>query len=248
MIIGIPAFGSPTVILNKAYIDYIHNSGFTPLIINEHNSLSMMADMCDGLLLPGGGDLDPIYYYDNNSSAYNVNPEKDNFERNLMYEFKDSEKPIFAICRGFQLMAREFVVDNFNVELSYYQHISGHSQTGDKKAARNIASHFVRYDIDSLYGDHKDDVNGIDIIAVNSMHHQGIVLKDSKVEVGDTLIEDPLEIIITAVAYNNTPSDTVGIVEGLEIPSMKISGVQWHPEELNDVNLLRHAMEKYKNE
>ena len=56
-----------------------------------------------GLLLIGGGDILPAYY-GGNIPSYNVNFVKDKLEFNLLHRFIGENKPVLAICRGFQLV------------------------------------------------------------------------------------------------------------------------------------------------
>ena len=67
---------------------------------------SLSADNIDdygGLLLIGGGDILPAYY-GGNIGCFNVNFVKDKLEFNLLYRFVRKNKPVLAICRGFQLV------------------------------------------------------------------------------------------------------------------------------------------------
>ena len=244
MIIGLPIFGDTSTFINTAYLDYISSAEFEPMLLNEYSNEERMVDMCDGLLLPGGGDLDPLYYGDNNVSSYKVDPDKDAFERNWLHRFIEAKKPILGICRGFQMVVREFVLPKFHDKLIYYQHMGGHSQTGDNKAARHLPSHFVAVDVHALY-DPESNVK-VDGIPVNSMHHQGLVArKKAKIKPGTVMSTDNMDINIVAITTYSTPSNCMCVIEGVEIPNLKITAVQWHPEELVDTDLLIHAMRKY---
>ncbi len=238
MNVGIPVYGNGTTSINTAYVEYVAAAGYEPIIITDHNNVEALVDFCDALMLPGGGDIDPIHYLDNNISSYNTDPYKDSFERGCLQTFIEAEKPIFGICRGFQLIAREFILPCD--KLIYYQHISGHSQTGDNKTARYNPSHFVSADTNRLYNTNNN--NAVNHIAVNSMHHQGVVLKQkSGIKVGDSIEVGDIKVFITALTNHNAPQHSSGIVEAFNIPDMKITAVQWHPEELTDIELLEAA-------
>ena len=56
-----------------------------------------------GLLLVGGGDVLPAFYR-GDVPARNVNFVKDKLEFNLLHCFIGENKPVLAICRGFQLV------------------------------------------------------------------------------------------------------------------------------------------------
>ena len=242
--VGIPIFGEKSANLNTAYINYVANAGYLPVLINNHNiEDDRLLNACDALMLPGGIDVDPLHYYEDNVSSINVNPSKDDFERNLLYTFINSGKKVFGICRGFQLIIREALFEDvaLRTKLHFYQHVGGHSQK-DNGVARPCYSHTVRLAEKHLYGNGEDIASG----RVNSMHHQALVLpsrKDTKeIEVGSTIGGNTYNIAITAASYKNVPSKAKFIVEGFQIEGLGVSAVQWHPEELEDFDLLRKAI------
>ncbi|MBQ8953579.1 MAG: gamma-glutamyl-gamma-aminobutyrate hydrolase family protein [Clostridia bacterium] len=59
---------------------------------------------CDGLLLPGGADVDPARYNQPNIAAYDVNPGLDALQWAALDSFFKAGKPILGICRGHQLL------------------------------------------------------------------------------------------------------------------------------------------------
>ena len=246
MIIGIPIFGNNAITLNRAYIEYVANyDASEPLLINDCNDIDKMCEYCDGLILPGGGDVDPIYYGNNNMSSYHTDPQKDAFEREVMHEFINNNKPIFGICRGFQLIVRELVMPYFGDYFAFYQHIGNHSQTGDNKTDRPNPSHFVSAHVKSMY-DNTYSETDVEPLAVNSMHHQGLVsYKKTGVKTGSILKCDEFELEITATTNHYVPNEVDLIIEGIKIPSLNISAVQWHPEEMLDIKLLETAMEMH---
>lgn len=76
---------------------------------------------CAGLLLPGGGDLDPALYGAPNAGSHPGDPEQDRLELALTWEFLAAGKPVLGICRGLQVV---------NVALggTLVQDLPGHSQ------------------------------------------------------------------------------------------------------------------------
>jgi len=113
--------------INVAYIDYLKKAGYMPMMIMPENFDEI--NQCGGLLLPGGTDIDPIYYSDENIGSYGTDPEKDEFERQLLFAFIEAGKPIFGICRGFQLIAREFMLSHPKSEkfITFFQHVNDHN-------------------------------------------------------------------------------------------------------------------------
>lgn len=57
---------------------------------------------CDGLLLPGGGDMEPWRYGQTNSASRGLEPERDAAELDLLEHFTAEGKPVLGICRGLQ--------------------------------------------------------------------------------------------------------------------------------------------------
>ena len=56
----------------------------------------------DALLLPGGGDLEPWRYGQENTASRNLDPERDEAELALLQDFTAAGKPVLGICRGLQ--------------------------------------------------------------------------------------------------------------------------------------------------
>lgn len=246
MIIGIPASSSKTqYFINQAYIQYVAEAGFTPFIITPEmfSNKNFVISAINGLLLPGGIDVDPIYYGEDNSSSYAVDPEKDAFERDLFYTALEHHLPIFGICRGLQLIAREYMIASaktFKVLESLYfcEHIGEHNQVDGQQLSRNIHQHFVQFSPNLLYGaaeksaEHKP---------VNSMHHQCLIVDINKKR---SLYENGFYITAWTQRGLKSPKNKAVnevVCEAFVIRNWgsRILAVQWHPEELKDLSLLR---------
>ena len=79
----------------------------------------------DGLLLCGGGDVDPSFYREKNIGSFDIDKDRDNAEIALIQRFVEQKKPIFGICRGHQII-------NVYFGGSLHQHLdSSHLHTGD---------------------------------------------------------------------------------------------------------------------
>jgi putative glutamine amidotransferase len=241
MLIAIPTNTEETSVkLNKAYVDYVLGAGFTPVLVPQSTlKMNVYADMCDGLLLPGGKDIDPMYYGENNESSYGVDPEKDLFERTLFLHFVAKNKPVFGICRGLQLIGAEFIMTNRNTigdKLVFLQHIGEHDRNNNLKVTRHWPTHFVSARNRLLYG---VDEKGWKEKAVNSMHHQYIHVNVSEKNIRDRLVVVD-GLIISAFTRIGVDAKTIGgVVEGLVIPLWNAAAVQWHPEELKDYALIQ---------
>lgn len=65
--------------------------------------LSLAGD-CDGLLLPGGTDVSPARYGQENTASRNIDLDRDRDELQLIDLFLRLERPILGICRGHQIL------------------------------------------------------------------------------------------------------------------------------------------------
>ncbi len=97
-------WGDPKLYQN--YKEALEFSGALPVFskIPEENALD-----CDGLLLPGGGDLDPERYGEKNlGESKGIEPDRDIAELALISLFSKAGKPILGICRGCQVLNAAF--------------------------------------------------------------------------------------------------------------------------------------------
>lgn len=113
------------------------------------------AALWDALLLPGGGDLEPRRYGQENTASRNLEPERDRAELALLQEFTAAGKPVLGVCRGLQTI-------NVFFGGTLAQDIPGHAalEGGEDRVhgARTAPSPLLPLCGESL--------------AVNSAHHQ----------------------------------------------------------------------------
>jgi len=198
--------------INSAYLSAVHEAGGIPVPLPpqlDDRSLSELVDRLDGLLLTGGGDLDPAVFGEPpHPTLSDVAPTRDSLEIALVRRFMEARRPILAVCRGIQVL---------NVALggSLYQDVASdpgteikHNQTGP----RDQPAHPVKV----VSGSFLARVLDREELEVNSMHHQAVKA------LGRGLLP---------VAF--APD---AIIEGVELDdpdsSHFVLGVQWHPEEL----------------
>jgi gamma-glutamyl-gamma-aminobutyrate hydrolase PuuD len=259
MKIVIPMSPSDTTFkINQAYVEYVQQAGYDPIAVFPQNDALEFAEMCDGLLLPGGIDIDPIYYGESNWGSFWCNPDKDDFERRFLWAFINESKPIFGICRGFQLIAREYIKhmgdqpvtpaaeERIDDRLIFGQDISGHDAPSRFNVWRNRPHHYVLAREDMLYGSEDKNVYQK---PVNSMHHQYLhVNMESEQLIKSNKVTPHMRA--TAWTTRGIDRDEIGVVcEGFVLKgwtNSKISAVQWHPEELKDYALLHYLFGKSK--
>lgn len=207
-IIGItPSMEGGKVFLHRSYADAVIRAGGIPLVIpfvTEPDTIRQIASCLDGLLLSGGEDIDPAYFDEEPLPGLgDVCPERDQSEVTLCQYFMKIDKPIFAICRGCQILnvaaGGDIYQDLFTQRQGLIQHI--------QRAPKSHASHQVQV----VEGTQLHRMIGAKSYRVNSFHHQAV-----------RRIAPPFVISATA---------TDGVIEAFESKEHAfIIGVQWHPE------------------
>lgn len=169
---------------------------------------------CDGLLLPGGADLDPaLYHQERSEKTGKPNTLRDTAEPELLSAFLSSGKPILGICRGIQMLNTYFGGTLFQdiKDVQNCQHMDFLS--------RARFTHPVSIE----EGTHLFEIFRQSSVPVNSMHHQAID------KVGDGLI-------VSAKSAD-------GFVEGIELKDYGFCvGVQWHPEHMSAKSPAQQAL------
>lgn len=162
-----------------------------------------------GLLLTGGGDVKPELYGDRPHPTFDpAEPGRDEYEIELVQRAFEHDLPIFAICRGVQLL-------NVARGGTLIQHIPEEVGTSIEhriKEPRFAIAHDVWLTSGSLLERTlRERLEDADSCAVNSRHHQA-----------------PKELGEGLVASATAPD---GVIEAIEDPSRRfLLGVQWHPE------------------
>ena len=115
----------------------------------------------DGLLLPGGWDVDPSFYGEaRDEKVGDTDPELDATELALFRQARKRAIPVLGICRGQQVI-------NVAMGGSLVQHLEGHEV---RALGRRHLAHTIEVDPESELG----QAAGEHKIRVNSLHHQAI--------------------------------------------------------------------------
>ena len=149
-----------------AYLRAIESAGAEPVVMSplpapDAGDARRMLDGIDGLLVPGGWDVDPGEYGEAREGAEeDVDPALDRTEIALVRGAVAGGVPVFGICRGQQVI---------NVALggSLLQHIDGHDMHGQP---RSLLAHGIEIDPDSELA----HVVSESALMVNSLHHQAV--------------------------------------------------------------------------
>ncbi|WP_062232183.1 gamma-glutamyl-gamma-aminobutyrate hydrolase family protein [Fictibacillus sp. FJAT-27399] len=201
--------GNQSSILHRKYSDAIIQAGGLPVLLPSVNQglTEQMILKCDGIVLPGGDDVDPFFYQQHPTPELGiVNRTQDEFEIQAVRLAEQNKKPLLGICRGMNII---------NVALggTLIQHIPAETEQPVKhkqQAPRNIPTHEVSIKKSSFL----HELAGTPTLQVNSFHHQSV-----------KSAAPPL--LPCAFAPD-------GIVEAIKSRNKDhfILGVQWHPEEL----------------
>lgn len=141
----------------KNYTDLLDKCDIDYEIASFNDDEKEVLNRCDGLLVPGGIDVEPSLYNEeiNCSKIYDdLNHQNDILDYKWIKVFNEANKPVIGICRGIQII-------NVYFGGSLIQHIDGHTEG---------ALHNIDIDKNSfLYKAYKKEK-----IKVNSYHHQVI--------------------------------------------------------------------------
>lgn len=99
-----PRSGGKKLQLNWNYADAIAEAGGIPMLIPPQADAEAVSQMIDGLMIPGGNDIDARHFGQENHPASELISE-DRFEsERRLYEAADPDLPIFGICYGCQFI------------------------------------------------------------------------------------------------------------------------------------------------
>lgn len=190
------------------YLDALRLAGAEPIPLDPTASLeerqAAFAAM-DGLLLPGGADLDPSLYGAAPHPAVQVEPGRDDLELAAWRAANERQLPVLGVCRGMQAI-------NVFSGGSLVQHLDGH----DSPTAAPTG-HVLDLDPESRLASILGGGEPLAATQVNSYHHQAI---------------RPQDVAPGLVASGVAPHDEGLLVESLEAadPGRWLVGVQCHPE------------------
>lgn len=204
-------------VMSQQYIRVLVDAGAVPWIVpllrGDMATLRAIYERLDGVFLPGGVDLHPSAYLEEPTALCGrTDPDRDETELTLTRWAMEDRKPLFAVCRGVQVInvaAGGTVHQDLAAQLpgslkhDYFPGPSGYT--------RDQLVHEVRIPADTRLG----RLLQTSTLRVNSMHHQGI------------------NRVAEGLRPNAFAPD--GLIEGLESPNGQfLLGVQWHPESLVD--------------
>lgn len=205
-----PAGQMPAHVVNKVYTDAVIRTGGTPvLLIPPHHpsQATRILERIDGLILSGGGDIDPrLYGGQSHEAMYSLDSDRDQFEIALARGAQQRKLPVLAICRGLQVLNVALggtLIEDIPSELGTIDH--------EVRGPSVVDSHqTVSIEPDSLVAEAIDSFQA----CVNSIHHQSV-----------------REVAPGLRAAGWTADGVVEVLDPLD-HSWPLLAVQWHPEYL----------------
>lgn len=198
------------------YVDALRRAGARTLIVSpgETNDPEQILEPFDGLVLIGGGDVDPARYggAPDTEHNYGVEEDRDELEIGLILAADRMHVPTLAICRGMQVM-------NVAFGGTLHQHLP--DMPGLLEHGVPVADTITTHDVKVAPESRLLATAGVDVLACSSHHHQGVD------RLGDRLGER-----LAATGWSED-----GLVEAIELQvedpyaDTWMLGVQWHPED-----------------
>jgi putative glutamine amidotransferase len=211
---GIPGELPASWMMNQRYVHAVAEAGGAPLMIplldKDLDTLRAIYESLDGILIPGGVDMDPHTFGEERGPRLgNIDPARDAVELALTRWSIEDEKPLLGLCRGSQVI---------NVALggTLYQDLEAelpHAIKHDYFPTAGYARDYLAHTVEVTQRSRLEGILDRADVRVNSMHHQGVK------RLGDGLA-------VSAVAPD-------GLIEAVEFSAGHFMvGVQWHPESL----------------
>jgi putative glutamine amidotransferase len=180
-----------------------------------------LLDRLEGLLLPGGADVNPQRYGQVAGPALGeVDDDLDTLELSLVHLAADCGLPLLGICRGQQVVNVAFGGTLFQ-DLPAEGRTRFPHATPPEKGRDHLA-----HEIEIHAGTRLREIMGTERLKVNSFHHQAV----RQVAPG---------LRVSAV------SAVDGVIEGLESADGRIVTIQCHPEELTALAWARTLFEAF---
>lgn len=201
-------------VYNAAYapnIKALERAGGLPILIpssiNDETLLSIY-ERLDGVLLPGGGDVEPHQYHEEvHPKSNSFDPDRDRVEIKLTRWSVEEDRPLFGICRGHQVIHVAMGGTLYQDIPSQLEDPLDHVQV--PAHPRSDRTHPVQIKAESRLA----RILGTTNVKVNSIHHQSV---------------HNVAPMFQVTAYAGD-----GVVEASEIPGKRFAlTVQWHPEDL----------------
>lgn len=192
------------------YVESVRRAGGEPHVLDPAATTAAQAlGEIDGLLFPGGKDIDPSFYGEPpHATTALAARERDEFELELARLGHTRDLPRLGLCRGAQVLN---VAHGGSLVQDILSLVPGAAPHEVKDQPHTLAHEVWVTRGSRLWQLLQERLNEEDTCEVNSRHHQSV-----------GRVGEGFDVVATA------PD---GVVEGIERPDARFCiGVQWHPE------------------
>ena len=209
---GIPPALPASWVMNQRYFLAATSVGavpwMIPLLDGDMDTLREIYERLDGVLIPGGVDINPLEYGEEvRPECGNLDPARDRVELQLSKWALEDGKPLLGLCRGLQVI-------NVASGGTLWQDLASQSAAFHKHdyfPTTGFERNHLAHEVEVVAGTKLRGVFDAPRVMVNSMHHQGIK------QLGRGLVA-------SAIAPD-------GLIEAIEKQDDAFMvAVQWHPE------------------
>ena len=204
------------------YVESVRRAGGEPIVLQINAVVSL--NELDGVLLSGGGDIDPAHYKAApHPKTAPPDQERDSFELELARLVLESGLPVLGVCRGLQVInvaAGGTLIQDIPSEVS-------HPLAHQIDTPLYAIAHPVWVAPSSMLARAmREELNEGEVLQVNSRHHQAI--------------QQP------APGFDVSATAPDGVVEAIEHPGAHFCiAVQWHPENFWRTGEFRALFEEF---
>lgn len=207
--------------IKSEYAQAVINGGGVPVLIplsvmesGDEDLLRSIYQRLDGFLLPGGGDVHPVFFGEALSNYINgMDRLRDRLEIKLAQWAYEDDRPMLGICRGHQVLNVALggsLMHDIRYELARQQPTGKGVVLQHDRPDRRFK---IVHEVEICPGTRLSNIFGQSELPVNSIHHQAVR------QLASPFVE-------TAYAPD-------GVLEGFEVNGARFFlGVQWHPEAL----------------
>lgn len=204
--------GGATMAVRPSYLRALEAAGAVPMLIHltdDSEVVRALYHRCDGILLPGGDDVDPRHYGEApHSQLGEVDPQRDTVELALARWSREDGKPLLGICRGIQTLNVAFGGSLWQDIPSQLPGSLDHRSNTHLKQY-DVPGHPLLLEPDSWLAGQLDTAE----VIANTMHHQALK-----------------EVAPGLRITGRAPDGVIEAVEGTG--TQFVVGVQCHPEHL----------------
>ncbi len=199
--------------LADTYAQRVVEAGGVPLLLPHVSDAAVrrcMIAVVDGLLIPGGDDVDPTLYQQRpHAKTQLMDKRRQAFDLAMLALAQRHNVPTLGICLGFQMMN----VQRQGTLVQYLPDVAGGMRVNHAANPDKLLRYDARHAVQPVAGTRLARLFGHGLLMVNSTHRQGVD------QLGQGLIP-------AAIAPD-------GLVEAMEDPTLNFwMGVQWHPERM----------------